>query len=72
MHYSAAKIIEDTNAHTGRFSCIKALENTVVAAIVAENITGTLTSVTLNSNTSIEGVITSVTLASGTVIAYTY
>ena len=72
MHYSAAKIITDQTAHTGRFQCIKALENSVIAALVSENIDGTKTSVTINSNCSIEGVITSITLASGSVIAYRY
>tara|TARA_Y100000004_G_scaffold59041_1_gene65668 strand:+ start:13160 stop:13378 length:219 start_codon:yes stop_codon:yes gene_type:complete len=72
MHYSAAKIIDDTNAHTGRFQCVKALEDSVIATLVSENIDGTKTSVTINSNCSIEGVITSITLASGSVIAYRY
>ena len=38
--------------------------------LVAENITGDLTSLQFKSNTAIEGVITSVKLDSGTVIAY--
>ena len=29
MHYSAAKIITDQTAHTGRFQCVKALENSM-------------------------------------------
>ena len=70
MHYSAAEIITDQTAHTGRFQCVKALENSVIATLVSENIDGTKTSVTINSNCSIEGVITSITLASGQVIAY--
>ena len=70
MHYSAAKIITDQTAHTGRLQCVKALENTVIATLVSENIDGTKTSVTINSNCSIEGVITSITLASGSVVAY--
>ena len=69
-YYSAAEIITDQTAHTGRFQCVKALENTVIATLVSENITGTKTSVTVNSNCSIEGVITSITLASGSVVAY--
>ena len=60
-YYSAAEIITDQTAHTGRFQCVKALENTVIATLVSENITGTKTSVTVNSNCSIEGVITSIT-----------
>ena len=40
------------------------------ASLVAENITGDLTSLQFKSNTAIEGVITSVKLDSGTVIAY--
>ena len=69
-YYSAAEIITDQTAHTGRFQCVKALENTVIATLVSENITGTKTSITVNSNCSIEGVITSITLASGSVVAY--
>tara|TARA_R100001079_G_scaffold82677_1_gene45982 strand:+ start:94 stop:315 length:222 start_codon:yes stop_codon:yes gene_type:complete len=69
-YYSAAEIITDQTAHTGRFQCVKALQDTVIATLVSENITGTKTSVTVNSNCSIEGVITSITLASGSVVAY--
>ena len=69
-YYSAAKIITDQNAHTGRFQCVKALEDTVIATLVSENTTGTKSSVTIKSNCSIEAVITSITLASGSVVAY--
>ena len=69
-YYPAAKIINDTAAHTGRFGCIKALQDSVINTLVAENITGDLTSIDLKSNCKIEGVITSITLASGTVVAY--
>ena len=69
-YYPAAKIINDTAAHTGRFGCIKALQDSVINTLVAENITGDLTSLQFKSNTAIEGVITSVKLDSGTVIAY--
>ena len=69
-YYPAAKIINDTAAHTGRFGCIKALQDSVINTLVAENITGDLTSLQFKSNTAIEGVITSITLASGTVVAY--
>ncbi|BAQ92399.1 hypothetical protein [uncultured Mediterranean phage uvMED] len=70
MHYSAAKIIDDQATHTGRFQCVKALEDTVIHTLVSENITGTKSAVTINSNCSIEGVITSIKLTSGSVIAY--
>ena len=42
-YYPAAKIINDTAAHTGRFGCIKALQDSVINTLVAENISGDLT-----------------------------
>ena len=69
-YYPAAKIINDTSAHTGRFGCVQALKDSEIATLVAENISGDLTSIDLKSNCKIEGVITSITLTSGTVIAY--
>ena len=69
-YYTAAKIINDTSAHTGRFGCVQALKDSEIATLVAENVSGDLTSIDLKSNCKIEGVITSITLASGTVIAY--
>ena len=61
-YYPAAKIINDTSAHTGRFGCVQALKDSEIATLVAENITGDLTSIDLKSNCKIEGVITSITL----------
>ena len=49
-YYPAAVIINDTNAVTGRFGCIKALKDSVIATLVAENITGDLTAIDLKSN----------------------
>tara|TARA_Y100000401_G_C8255179_1_gene190348 strand:- start:443 stop:664 length:222 start_codon:yes stop_codon:yes gene_type:complete len=69
-YYPAAKIINDTSAHTGRFGCVQALKDSEIDTLVAENISGDLTSIDLKSNCKIEGVITSITLTSGTVIAY--
>lgn len=70
-NYPGAEYISDTSAHTGRFGKVVALENSVIATLVAEDITGNaLTSVTLNADCEICGVITSVTLTSGSVIAY--
>ena len=69
-YFPAAVIINDTSTVTGRFGCIKALKDSVIATLVSENITGDLTSIDLKSNCSIEGVITNITLTSGTVIAY--
>ena len=69
-YYPAAKIINDTSAHTGRFGCVQAIKDSEIAPLVAENVTGDLTSIDLKSNCKIEGVITSITLASGTVVAY--
>tara|TARA_Y100001951_G_C11118377_1_gene171394 strand:- start:345 stop:572 length:228 start_codon:yes stop_codon:yes gene_type:complete len=68
--YPAAKIINDTDAHTGRFGKIVALQDSVINTLVAENITGDLTSLQFKSTAEIGGVITSVKLDSGTVIAY--
>tara|TARA_R100001443_G_scaffold9790_2_gene19426 strand:+ start:3067 stop:3297 length:231 start_codon:yes stop_codon:yes gene_type:complete len=68
--YPAAKIINDTNAHTGRFGKVVALNNAVLNTVVAENINGDLTAINLNATAEICGVITSVKLDSGTVIAY--
>ena len=69
-YYPAAKIINDTDSHTGRFGCVQAIKDSEIATLVAENITGDLTSIDLKSNCKIEGVITSITLTSGTVVAY--
>ena len=69
-YYPAAKIINDTAAHRGRFGCVQAIKDSEIATLVAENITGDLTSIDLKSNCKIEGVITSITLTSGTVVAY--
>ena len=69
-YYPAAKIINDTAAHTGRFGCVQEIKDSEIATLVAENITGDLTSIDLKSNCKIEGIITSITLASGTVVAY--
>jgi len=69
-YFPAAVIINDQTTTTGRFGCIKALKDSVIATLVSENITGDLTAIDLKSNCSIEGVITSITLTSGTVIAY--
>ena len=69
-YYPAAKIINDSSAHTGRFGCVKALQDSVINTLVAENITADLTCIDLKSNCKIECIITSITLASGTVVAY--
>ena len=68
--YPAAKIINDTAAHTGRFGKVGALQDSVINTLAAENITGDLTSLQFKSTAEICGVITSVKLDSGTVIAY--
>ena len=69
-YYPAAKIINDTATHTGRFGCIKPLQDSVINTIQGANILGDLSSLQFKTNTSIEGVITSISLTSGTVIAY--
>jgi hypothetical protein len=69
--YPGAEFIDDTAAHTGRFGKVVALEDSVIATLVAEDITGnTLSSIPVSASAEICGVITSVTLTSGTVIAY--
>lgn len=72
MHmYPGAEYIDDTAAHTGRFGKIVALEDTVIAAIDTEDITGnSMASAPLKASCEICGVITSVTLTSGSVMAY--
>ena len=39
-NYPGAEYISDTAAHTGRFGKVVALEDSVVATLVAEDITG--------------------------------
>ena len=68
-YYPAAKIINDTATHTGRFGKIVALQDSIIT-IEGSNISGDLTSLQFNTNRPIEGVITSIKLDSGTVIAY--
>ena len=46
-YYPAAKIINDTASHTGRFGCVQAIKDSEIATLVAENITGDLTSIDL-------------------------
>ena len=71
---SKANIINDTNAQTGKFVKVVALEDSVITLVsdfITENGSSTVSSINLNANCAIEGlVITSITLASGTVIAY--
>lgn len=61
--------ITDTNAHTGEFRAITALEATVIAELIG-NTEGTTTSVPVPSGATIWGKFTSIDLASGKVIAY--
>ena len=69
--YPGAEYISDTSAHAGRFGKICALEDTVIATLVAEDYTGnTLTAVPLKATGEMYGIFTSVTLTSGTVVAY--
>ena len=68
-NYPAAKIINDTATHTGRFGKIVALQDSILT-LQSPNINGDLTSIQFNTNRPIEGVITSIKLDSGTVIAY--
>lgn len=62
------KYIADTNAHTGNWSEIYAVTNTVIASSTS-NITG-LNGVTIVANQSIRGVFTAVQLTSGSIVAY--
>ena len=47
MYYSKAKIITNTNTHSGRFVKIVALVDTVINTLTSDVITGTTTSITL-------------------------
>ena len=69
-YYPAAKIITNTAAHDGRFGKVVALEDSVIATLISENVEGTASNITLDANCSIEGVIKRVKLSSGTVVAY--
>ena len=69
-YYPAAEIINDTAAHTGRFGCIKALQDSVINTLESEVLTGTSTSITLKHNVSLEFDMNSIKLDSGAVIAY--
>ena len=53
-YFSKAKIITNTSVHTGSFKKITALEDTVIHTLGSEVLTGTSTSITLNSNVSLE------------------
>ena len=44
VYYPAAKIINDTSTQTGRFGCIKSLQDSVIT-IESPNISGDLTSI---------------------------
>ena len=68
--YPAGKIINDTAAHTGRFGKIVALNDSVINTLVAENVTGDLTGISVSASAEVCGVITSVKLDSGSMIAY--
>ncbi len=69
--YPGAEYIDDTAAHAGRFGKIVALEDSVIATLVASDYTGnTLSAVPLKASCEMYGVFTSVTLTSGTVVAY--
>ena len=69
-YFSKAKIITNTSTHSGSFKKITALEDTVIHTLGSEVLTGTSTSITLNSNVSLEFDMTSVKLTSGSGIAY--
>ena len=43
-YYPAAKIINDTATHEGRFGCIKPLQDSVINTIEGANILGDLSS----------------------------
>ena len=50
-NYPGAEYISDTAAHTGRFGKVVALEDSVIATLVAEDITGNaLTAVVLKAD----------------------
>jgi hypothetical protein len=67
---NGADYINDTAPHAGTWKSIQAIGPTVVAALTAADIAGTLTAISLSSGESIPGAITSIQLTSGAVIAY--
>lgn len=67
---AGADYYADSSAHTGNWRAITALEG-AVASLVAENWSGTLTSVPIPAGVTIYAKkFTSITLASGKVVAY--
>ena len=66
-----AEIINDTAAHTGKFSHIDFYENSTITSIVSENYTGnTLAGESMPAGFHIVGVFTSIQLQNGACIAY--
>ena len=65
------ELITDTQAHTGRFFRLYALEATVINTATVVNATGnTFSAVPIPAGGAIDGLFTSVTLTSGKVVAY--
>lgn len=62
--------ITGTTPWTGRAFCIRAMEDTTFTTLTSPNITGTLTTITLDKGEYLEGTFTAITLATGAVIAY--
>lgn len=69
--YPGAEFINDTAAHDGRYGKIFALQDSVVATLVAKGWTGSAPAAfPMKAGCEIEGVFTGITLTSGTVVAY--
>ena len=66
-----AEVINDTVAHTGKFSHIDFYENSTITAIASENvIDGTFASATVDAGSHLTGYFTSIQLQNGACIAY--
>ena len=70
MYFSKAKIITNTNTHSGNFKKVTALVDTVINTLGSDVLTGTSTSITLKHNVSLEFDIKSIKLDSGAVVVY--
>ena len=62
--------ITDTDAHAGSWMAVQAVAAAVIDPFVADDVSGTLTTVPIPAGVTIYGLFTSIKLTSGKVIAY--
>lgn len=65
-----ADYIADTNARTGKWRAIQILTDTVFTTLTADNITGSMATLSLTAGQILVGHFTAITLQSGSVMAY--